>query len=214
MDRESVKDQGTNTTRDLPDDPEGNEFRAKFKEACNTAWNKKFRSSLIKHTDLLICKGCLGVYSRKDETSTHPKDQAWEFYKIASEYCITTSTLLDEFLWREAILLLSVHGNPVLPSVTPIHKEYQKKHVANKTELQLLGCQGRIVELIKKIEALEEENIKTKSENRTLTHEMEELLKRMMTDRRILTNKRFKAELHLTELNKLMGEPDFGADEE
>src|SRR5688572_10884278 len=103
MEHQTSEDQSARTTGDPLYDPESDAFRVKFKEACYIAWQKKVKSTLIHHTNLLICKGCLAFYSAKDETSTHPKGHAWDFMQIASEHCITTATLLENFLWKEAI---------------------------------------------------------------------------------------------------------------
>ena len=96
----------------------------------------------------------------------------------------------------------------------PIHKEHEKKPSDNKAEFKLQWCQGRIIELVKHIEELEHEKIKISSENRTLKYEMEGLIKRLLTDRRINTNKRMRAELLLKDLHRVVGDCDCADDEE
>ena len=214
MDHQSREDQGTKTTGDLPCDPNSDKTRARFKAACSTIWEQEIRSSLIHCDDLYVCQGCLGFFHCNDGTSTHPKELCFDFIKLCHQHCIASPDTLDAYLWREATVLLPAFGYHVVPSVTPIHKEHEKKPSDNKAEFKLQWCQGRIIELVKNIEELERENVKINSENRTLKYEMEGLIKRLLTDRRINTNRRMKAELLLKDLHRVVSDCDCAEDEE
>ena len=57
-------------------------------------------------------------------------------------------------------------------------------------------------------------NDKLKAENKTLKHELKELLKRMMTDRREHENMRVKSEHLVKRLCRMYGSGHFSSDEE
>lgn len=158
--------------------------------------------------------GCLAFYYASDKLSTYPKKLSVSVQAYFKDTPIGSAEELDFYIWKEATVLLPVFGYHVPPSVTPIHVDHPKLTQRSQSDFELLACQSRIMVLEKEVLRVEQERNSAMAINRTLKEQNEELLRTLMTERRIEVNRRTVGEALLRQLNKLLHNPLVLAGEE
>lgn len=197
-----------NSTRDLI-----KSIPLEFKTAVSTLWDQNIRADLIFVRGLMCCKSCLGFFYKSDMVSNHPTNQSFLVSKLCMEQRLNNEQLLCIALWVEAQKLFSDHGTLLIPRMSSKHLEPPKEKITFASDSELTFKDAKINLLEQELLSIQNERVQLHSEIRTLTDQVNRVVKRLVLDAAAMQRLKLSAEQHL---NSLMGllHPEVVEDEE
>ena len=175
--------------------------REQFKTACFVLWDLHIRTNLVYSKNLVYCRPCFAFFYLQDSQADHPKEQAIVVQKYCTDNLITSGTILDQALWKDARLMYKLGQKVYHPTFNPSHRKPNLEGSINSSQVELRWHQSRVLAIEKELSEVINHKKVLEQENCLLKEMMDALLQRSMKEQSMRQEERMKVEILIAGLS-------------